>query len=125
MLEKVGLGMTQAVSPTLLDGASIEIIEDVIARQMLVSLKAYVFGEPEQTFSASESFAYPATWVQHLKQRHAPFWLLCRWPVRERRRTLSAVVDLRAVYPDLHVAKDLGRVQVLSRTTWQSDDGPA
>ncbi len=54
--------------------------------------------------------SYPATCWQHLKQRFAPRWLLCRWPVRMETRELNAY----ALYPyvGLPHEKHTVRVQV-------------
>ena len=39
----------------------------------------------------------PATWLQMLKEQHAPYWFKRRWPVRYATETH----DARALYPKL------------------------
>lgn len=61
--------------------------------QLVYRLKAYVYGYQ----LGEEVHSYPANWIEAVKERWAPAWLLRRWPVQ--------FTDLRFVgwhlYPEI------------------------
>ena len=59
----------------------------------LLQIKQEVYGETLGTLEIKR----PATWLQMLKEQHAPDWLLRRWPVRYTTETH----DARVLYPKL------------------------
>ena len=59
----------------------------------LLQIKQEVYGETLGTLEIKR----PATWLQMLKEQHAPYWFKRHWPVRYTTETY----DARALYPKL------------------------
>ena len=79
-----------AVPPVLdVEGTAIGAMMDMT----LTRIKQEILGE---TLGVLE-IKRPATWLQMLKEQHAPYWVKRRWPVRYATETH----DARALYPKL------------------------
>ena len=100
-LEKFRLIVQTYIHEELLDDFAIHPMSDVrempvgaLMHQLFkVTITQEVYGEELGTLEIKR----PATWLQMLKEQHAPYWLLRRWPVRHTTETH----DARALYPKL------------------------
>jgi hypothetical protein len=70
---------------------------DYIRHQLVMGLRAYVFGI---THPKREVVIYPETWWDAVKDRFAPAWFLAKFPVKYIKVTAS----LSEVYPDIRPA---------------------
>ena len=100
-LKKFRLIVQTYIHEELLDDFAIHPMSDVremavgaLMHQLFkVTITQEVYGEELGTLEIER----PATWLQMLKEQHAPYWLKRRWPVRYDTETY----DARALYPKL------------------------
>jgi hypothetical protein len=94
-LDKIQIGMEQAVTAELLQAHGTAIYDDIF-RTIRLQIRGYVLGERME--DQSRSVTYPATWWDAFKERWFPKRALKRWPAK--RTTFT--VDVKVIYPELH-----------------------
>ena len=52
----------------------------------------------------------PDGWLQYLKRRRAPRWILKRWPVQMKRHERTLTLPVRSLYPEAPKPPGLGPV---------------
>lgn len=65
----------------------------------LIELSAEIWAHEENVAFEFEEIR-PASWWEHLKQRHFPRWAERRWPVRYRRSKRVVSVNLQGLFPE-------------------------
>jgi hypothetical protein len=73
---------------------------DSLSRDLVVELSTYIYG---QESAPPEVIQYPANWLEAVKDRWAPMWLLNLFPVKH---TVHKI-EHKLLYPDL-IVPDLG-----------------
>lgn len=94
----------------LLDGAFIREAVNMLADSLLVSLETVVLGHDRKTISWQLIEYRPDGWLQYLKRRHAPRWILKRWPVQMKRHERTLTLPVLSLYPEAPKPPGLGPV---------------
>jgi hypothetical protein len=91
------------VTADMLDGAGVDIIEDMMSDQFVARLSTDVYGEKLVPHEASRTVEFPTTWWQMFRREHAGAWWMRwhvkRWPLRLEQVVLTAVWDNYVLYP--------------------------
>ena len=114
-LEKLKVVARKVLSGQLLNDINIKQFEDSFIDGLVYELSSYVMAE--ETNCISRSFTYPKNWWQMFKKQYLPQWLLNKFPIQLKKKTLT--VRCLATYPKLpQVFKDqraVFRYQDISR----------
>ena len=97
-LEKLKLISNYVVAKTELDGlSSIELVSyvEMIGNDLVFELKTWILGQQKTI----EIIKYPLNWIEALKERWLPPWLLKKYPVKYIEKTFNAI----AMFPNLKV----------------------
>jgi hypothetical protein len=87
---------------------------DYISDSIVVDLIGYFASQP---LIDTIDVKYPKDWLEALKERFAPSWLLKKYPVRY----VHHYADVRNIFPDFVVPKNMGRsVKVAEHRSWES-----
>jgi len=61
------------------ENATFDYMIDYASGSFRIAMRNYML----QGYKGTETFHYvPATWWDHFKQQHFPFWALAKWPVK-------------------------------------------
>lgn len=92
-LEKVRIGLEQALSSFLMDSAvSYEEYSGILNDHVVYRMRGFLLGEK----IASQTIKYPRDWWQAFKDAYFSDWLKGLFPVK----FTSVTVTTKAVYPD-------------------------
>lgn len=80
-IEKLKVASCMTISESLLSEFEVKAVREMIAGRMVAALQGYVYSK-EVREEVKGSVQFPATWVQALKERWLPRWILRRYPVR-------------------------------------------
>lgn len=100
----------QITREALLDGAVVREMVDMLTDSLLVSLETVVLGHDRKTISWQLVEYRPDGWLQYLKRRRAPRWILKRWPVQMKRHERTLTLPVRSLYPEAPKPPGLGPV---------------
>ena len=101
MLQRLRHELRRRCVGHLLEGLELDfkVWVDEFVNQVVFSIRASIFAE----YGPERKIEYPATWVDALKARWMPEWVVKRWPklgANYKRYVLQAQV----LYPDLKVS---------------------
>ncbi len=91
-LEKIRLGLSQAIDPQMLMGVNVDFHVDRLRHFTVAQLRGYLYGEKLK----GKIIKHPRDWWQAFKERWFPAWALKRWPVEYTTHTVTFDV----VYPN-------------------------
>ena len=83
---------------------------DMLADSMIVQMETTVLGHNRRSIEWQLVEYRPDGWWQYLKRRHAPRWILRRWPVKLLRHERTLRLPMRTLYPEHPVPGGLGPV---------------
>jgi hypothetical protein len=110
-LEKVKIGLQQALSEHLLD-VSVN-FDYGVAPHIVAQVRGYIWGESVEP----RTIKHPRDWWQAFKERWSPRWALRRWPVVYTVHDISAKV----LYPNLRVQLPREKYSLVI-DTWAHDE---
>lgn len=111
LLERIKLAARGSITrEALLDGAAVKTMVDMLSDTLLLSLETAVLGHDRKTISWQLVEYRPDGWLQYLKRRHAPRWILKRWPVQMKRHERTLTLPVRSLYPEAPKPPGLGPV---------------
>ena len=111
LLERMKLAARGSITrEALLDGAAVKTMVDMLTDTLLLSLETAVLGHDRKTISWQLVEYRPDGWLQYLKRRHAPRWILKRWPVQMKRHERTLTLPVRSLYPEAPKPPGLGPV---------------
>lgn len=87
----------------LADRASAVVMLDHLADQLIVNLESFVLADDSKTVEWRLVEYRPTGWWDYLKRRHAPRWMLRRWPVKQTRHERILSLPVRSLYPEAPV----------------------
>lgn len=103
VLEKVSIAAQASISYAAVRRAKAETLADPFARQLVVSIETYMYGNQIHR-QVTGHVEFPASWWQAVKAAFFPDWLRRHYPVRYERRETS--VSFTHVCPHLDLAVD-------------------
>ena len=92
-LNKLKFGLQQYLSSELID-LKADVRYDHFTQMIVAEITGYILSEDLKRYE----FKWPRDWWQAFKERWFHGWLLERYPVEY----MVKVVDIKAIYPDLH-----------------------
>lgn len=96
-------GRYMSVSPEMVYGVDIEIVEQHLTDNIVLHLSKDVYGEKLEPETVTRTCSVPATWWQHYRFVHRGAWWLRwhvkRWPIKFEQITLTATWDNWVMYP--------------------------
>lgn len=110
LLDRLKIRANGHITRDLLDGAVVREMVDMLTDSLLVSLETVVLGHDRKTISWQLTEYRPDGWLQYLKRRHAPRWILKRWPVQMKRHERTLTLPVRSLYPEAPKPPGLGPV---------------
>ncbi len=117
-IERIKVQGRRALDPVLtaeaVGGIEVLLLEEV--DRLAVEIRRHMLAVDEE--SQVREVSYPRDWWEAVKQRFAPSWFLCRWPIRFRTHRLE-VKSYGAVCPhhDIQAREPHEEFLVLSRTS--------
>ena len=102
-LEKLRIAVKSCISQEALDSYVDSYLVENMAYEMVVVLRAHVWGKEK-----TQHIAYPATWWDAFKLRWFPARALERWPAQETHIHVTA----RAWFPDLRVSQSSSNLRL-------------
>ena len=101
-LEKITFAVQACISPKLAQDFAImpeaRAFMDSWLDSIIVQVRQGILSQKLDEITV----CYPADWWQAVKERFAPKWFLCRWPVEYNK----TVIDVRAVYPKMAIPNE-------------------
>lgn len=124
LLQRVRIGQRYQLGADVLDELDIEI--EPLLDILMLRMSTYVWTEKLAEESQEVTHEVPATWFQHLKQDHAPAWVLRRWPVRMSAITTVVRFTRSAAYPgaDIKIPSPLGAPVLWEDVHYDGPYGP-
>ena len=109
-------------------GADLSVHLDPFFDTMLLRLQRDVLTQKITDTEHSVRMAFPATWWDHLKEKHGrallgPWWMR-RWPPQMEFRRASISIEHTVTYPEASIAKEFGKpviVETLRGPLWTKE----
>ena len=77
-LERLKIDIHEAFTEEFALENDVRIISEFVYGRVALHFRAYLYGQAVRDFALVR---YPDTWVEAVKQRFAPAWLLRKWPL--------------------------------------------
>lgn len=97
------------VSGYMAQSMELEMFTRYVTDHLVYQLTASVLGHNEKVICWPVKEVRPATWWEHLKQRHFPRWATRRWPVKLRHSVRQLEIPVTELFPDATIYPQLGQ----------------